>query len=105
MKSLFNRTTVEQVRAGDWRRWITDHQGVVLDVREPGEWAMGTLPGATKMSMSQIEAEWESLDPEAPTLVVCRSGNRSNAVARALHDAGFAHVANLAGGMAALGLA
>jgi rhodanese-related sulfurtransferase len=97
--------TVEQVPARGWQDWTAEHDAVVLDVREPAEWAMGVLPGARTMAMSRISTEWQQLDPETPVLVVCRSGNRSNTVARALAQAGFERVANMSGGMVALGLA
>ena len=96
---------IEQVPARRWQEWQREHDGVVLDVREADEWAGGTLPDARTMAMSGISTEWQALDPETPILVVCRSGNRSNTVARALANAGFARVGNMAGGLAALGLA
>ncbi len=85
--------------------WREEHGAVVLDVREPMEWAAGILRGAQKMAMSTIGRDWQSLDPQTPILVVCRTGTRSLAVAQALAGAGFAKVGNMAGGMAAIGLA
>jgi rhodanese-related sulfurtransferase len=98
-------TLVEQVPAAQWESWRNEHGAVVLDVREPMEWAMGTLPGSDLMAMSTISTDWQKLDPHTPLLVVCRTGSRSNVVAQALQNAGFGRVANLAGGLAALGLA
>jgi rhodanese-related sulfurtransferase len=103
MQAMTN--TVEQVPARDWAVWRDEHDAVVLDVREPMEWAMGILPGAQKMAMSTIATDWQKLDPATPIIVVCRTGNRSSTVATALVGAGFSRVANMAGGMAALGLA
>jgi len=103
MQSTTN--TIEQVPARRWQQWQRDHDAVVLDVREPAEWTRGMLPDATPMAMSRIATEWQHLDPDRPLLVVCRSGNRSNSVARALVAAGFSRVANMSGGMVALGLA
>lgn len=97
--------TVEQVPAQSWEEWQAAHQAVVLDVREPIEWIQGTLPGVEKMALSTIARDWQRLDPATPVLVVCRSGNRSQSVAEALSNAGFARVANMAGGMVALGMA
>ena len=97
--------TIEQVPARQWETWTEAHDGLVLDVREAPEWAQGVLPGAITMAMSTIATVWQSLDPQRAVLVVCRSGNRSNTVARALAAAGFERVANMAGGMVALGLA
>lgn len=102
---MAKETPVENVPAAEWEHWIAEHDGLLLDVREPKEWAGGTLPGAKLMAMSAIEEEWTELDPDTPTLVVCRSGRRSMMVAAALARAGFTEVANLAGGMKKLGLA
>ena len=40
---------VEQVKSTDWQQWIEDRDGVLIDVREPMEWMMGTLDGAEKI--------------------------------------------------------
>jgi len=98
-----NNHQVENVPAASWRQWIRDTDGVLVDVREPQEWRAGTLPGATLIAMSAFDAG--QLDPAVPVLVVCRSGNRSLAVAKALKKAGFARVGNLSGGMIAAGRA
>ena len=96
---------VEQVSAAQWMTWRNEHNAVVLDVREPMEWAFGILPGAEKMALSTMASDWQRLDPQTPILVVCRTGSRSTGVSRALAAAGFSKVGNMAGGMAAIGLA
>lgn len=96
---------VDQVPASEWAAWREEHDAVVLDVREPTEWAQGLLPNAEKMALSRIASEWRRLDADRAVLVVCRTGQRSGQVAHALVNAGFARVANMSGGMAALGLA
>ena len=101
---MFGTRKVENVPAADWQQWIADNDGILLDVREAKEWAGGTLPNAQLMAMSELNEKWTTLDPEKATLVVCRSGNRSMTVAKALQGAGFTNVANMAGGMKALGL-
>lgn len=101
---MFGTKEVENVPAHDWQQWIADNDGILLDVREAKEWADGTLPNAQLMAMSELNEKWTTLDPTTPTLVVCRSGNRSMTVAKALQGAGFTKVANMKGGMKALGL-
>lgn len=103
MQSMTN--TVVQVPAQQWMNWRNEHNAIVLDVREPMEWALGVLPGAQKMAMSTIARDWQTLDPQIPILVVCRTGSRSAGVSQALVGAGFTKVGNMAGGMAAIGLA
>lgn len=98
-------TTVEQVPANQWREWAQANGATILDVREPHEWARGTLPGSQLMSLGSLPTSLGRLDASTPVLVVCRSGNRSDTAARFLARAGFGKVANLAGGLVPLGLA
>lgn len=95
---------VESVDAPDWQTWIADSGGRILDIREPWEWEKGTLPDSMLISMGEIPGRMDELDTEQALLVVCRSGSRSHQVALYLAMNGFTRVANLAGGMKALGL-
>lgn len=95
---------IEQVPAAEWEAWVERHDGVVLDVREPYEWEMGTLPGAIQIRLGELPDSLDELDHATPTLVVCRSGNRSQQAAIYMTMAGFESAANMAGGMKALGL-
>ena len=96
---------IPQVPAREWETWVSDNDAVVIDVREPHEWAQGTLRGAKKSQLTQLPTALGRLDNQQAILLVCRSGNRSQHAARFLSDQGFANVANLSGGMRALGLA
>ena len=73
----------------------------VLDVREPDEFngALGHIPGAQLMPLAEVAARCDELDRSRPLVVVCRSGARSARAVAILSKAGFADVANLAGGM------
>lgn len=95
---------IEQVPASEWKNWIQKNNGMILDVREPHEWALGTLPGAIQISAGSLRQALETLDKSTDILVVCRSGNRSQHVAAFMKMSGFESVANMAGGMKALGL-
>lgn len=93
---------VEQVPATNWHTWVQSNQATVLDVREPAEWTLGTLPDAELIPLGSLPLQAATLDRSKPLLLVCRSGNRSNMAASFLAKAGF-RTANLAGGMLALG--
>ncbi len=95
---------IEQVPAPEWQTWLEANEGMLLDVREPEEWELGTLPEAVKISMGDIPDQLEDLVGMDGVLVVCRSGARSQQVAVYLSMNGVTNVANLAGGMKALGL-
>lgn len=94
----------ENVSAADWHGWADENDALILDVREPNEWAMGTLPGSTMMSMRELPSRIHELDADTPVLVVCRSGNRSAQVAAFLAHNGHTKVANMTGGLKALGM-
>lgn len=94
----------EKVPAPDWEEWSNANQSIILDVREAEEWELGTLPGSTLIAMSEIMERVEELDKETTVLCVCRSGGRSAQVANYLVSQGFTNVANLEGGVKALGM-
>lgn len=82
---------------------MVDNDATVLDVREPDEWELGTLPGAVLISQGEIVDRMEELPKDKPLLCVCRSGGRSSNVAAFLSFNGY-QTANLSGGMKALGM-
>ena len=94
---------VANVVAADWEGWVEENDAVVLDVREPNEWELGTLPDAVLMSQGQIMDRMDELPEDKPILCVCRSGARSGNVAAFLAFNGYA-AANMVGGMKALGM-
>ena len=73
----------------------------VVDVREEGEFVgpLGHIRGATLIPLADLGARMSELDRARPVVTVCRSGARSAQAAMLLGKAGWADVANLAGGM------
>jgi rhodanese-related sulfurtransferase len=72
---------------------------VLLDVREPWEWQAGRIEGAVHVPMWELPSRLSELSADRPILCVCRTGHRSEEVARWLRTQGFdAH--NLTGGLA-----
>jgi adenylyltransferase/sulfurtransferase len=76
---------------------------IVIDVREPHELEISSLPFARPIPMGEIAVRIGELDPQATTIVMCRSGGRSMQVARFLDSRGFRSVSNLTGGILAWG--
>ena len=70
---------------------------VVLDCREPVEWAHGHIAGATHIPMNEIPGRLDEV-PEGQVLVVCKVGGRSAQVTGYLLQQGRDAV-NLDGGM------
>jgi molybdopterin/thiamine biosynthesis adenylyltransferase/rhodanese-related sulfurtransferase len=74
---------------------------VLVDVREPEEWAAGHIPGAKHVPKSYLESRIEGAVPDRSQHVVlyCASGNRSAWAARTLlDDLGYEHVESMTGG-------
>ena len=61
----------------------------VIDVREPGEYVGGHVPGAVLVPMGQLPSRTSELDRSRPVYVICASGNRSGAMTDYLRRAGF----------------
>jgi molybdopterin/thiamine biosynthesis adenylyltransferase/rhodanese-related sulfurtransferase len=74
---------------------------VLVDVREPEEWAAGHIPGAKHVPKSYLESRIEGAVPDRSghVIVYCASGNRSAWAARTLiEDLGYEHVESMTGG-------
>src|SRR5947209_11528154 len=75
---------------------------VVIDVREPEEWAAGHIPGAKHVPKSYLESRIEGAVPDRSQhlILYCASGNRSAWAARTLiEDLGYEHVESMTGGL------
>lgn len=73
---------------------------MLLDVREPEEYAMGHIPGAVNIPLSEVPDRVQEIPQEQVVVVVCAHGTRSVIGARMLVEAGHNGVYNLNGGTA-----
>ena len=90
-----------------------DAARVLIDVREPGEYAEGHLPGAINLPRSVLEFKIEAhpalacstspalADRQRPIVLYCLSGGRSALAADSLQRLGFKDVQSLTGGIVA----
>ena len=72
---------------------------ILLDVREPFEFEMARIEGANLIPLGELPARYPELDRAREIFVFCHSGVRSERAAEFLRSAGFAKVANVAGGI------
>ncbi|NNE11391.1 MAG: MBL fold metallo-hydrolase [Ilumatobacter sp.] len=70
----------------------------LVDVRNPGEVADGTIPDAITIPVGQLPNRIDELDPAKPTVVFCAGGYRSSVAASALRTQGFGDVSDIIGG-------
>jgi len=73
----------------------------LVDIRNPGEVAVGTIPGALAIPVGQLNGRLDELDPAAPTVVFCAGGYRSSVGASVLRNNGFEDVTDILGGYGA----
>lgn len=94
-------TRVPEVTATELKTLLDRGEVFLLDVREPNETRICSIPGATLIPMGEVARRVSELDPDAPTVVHCRSGVRSAKVVAFLRDRGFKDVRNMKGGILA----
>jgi adenylyltransferase/sulfurtransferase len=72
---------------------------VLVDVREPREWAISDLADSVKIPLGALPQSLEKLAKEDDIVVYCRTGGRSGNAVQFLMQNGFERVRNLAGGI------
>lgn len=77
----------------------------LLDVRQPGETAGGTLDGAILIPLTRLTQEIDAIDRDRPVMIYCAGGYRSSIAASVLRAHGCGDVADLLGGYGALSAA
>ena len=106
------RGMIEEISPDELERRVAAG-AILLDVREPAEFAEGHVAGATNIPRGVLEFKVEAhpamvciAAPELalrdrPVVVYCLSGGRAALAAQSLQGIGFNAVASLAGGIQA----
>ncbi len=75
---------------------MVENGATLLDVRTPGEFAAGHVPGAINIPVHLLSTRLEELgDKTKPIVVYCQSGKRSGRAKTLLLENGFAKVHNM----------
>jgi sulfur-carrier protein adenylyltransferase/sulfurtransferase len=78
----------------------TDDRPYLLDVRNPNEVAIASIPGTDKViPVDQLPERLNELDTSLEMVVYCRSGVRSGRAVDLLKSAGFRKLKNMVGGI------
>ncbi|MGZ6269490.1 MAG: rhodanese-like domain-containing protein [Candidatus Limnocylindrales bacterium] len=91
--------TGDDVDPVDVARDLASGRGILVDVREAGEWQAGHAPGSRHIPLARLVAAATDLPPDAPVFVICRSGNRSRLGAELLRRKGVSGAVNVRGGL------
>lgn len=77
------------------RQLIDDHGAVLIDVRNPPEFAQGSAPGATNIPVDSIANMANTHDADKHYVLFCMSGARSQMAQMILKSIGFENVSNV----------
>ena len=72
MTATLHKLSPQQVR-----EWIDAGRAVLVDIREPDEYARSHIKGAQSQPLSVWEKAHLSVDPDADVIFTCRSGMRT----------------------------
>ncbi len=74
---------------------------IVLDVRQPQEWADGHIKGARHITGAELPQRLSEVPRDVPVAVICGSGYRSSVSSSLLARSGYKNIFNVLGGMSA----
>jgi rhodanese-related sulfurtransferase len=86
------KSSVQKISAADVKAMIDKKdKAILLDVRDPGEFAAGHLPGAMNISRGTLEFNVFSKIPDqnAKVIVYCKTAGRSSLATKTLNDLGY----------------
>lgn len=94
-------SNIPQLSPADARALLAEQgdRAVLLDVREPWEYALAHVEGSLHIPMGEVQSKLEELNSDRMYVVMCHHGRRSQQVADYLAAQGFRQVSNLAGGI------
>ncbi len=93
--------TLREIEASTLKQWLDQQPVLLIDVREPAEYAEEHLAEAKPFPLSQFDPTQIVPEPGQMIVLYCRSGNRSAQAAQRLMDAGLTNINHLKGGLPA----
>ncbi len=87
-----------RVTVAELDRLLTEDAVAVIDIRNPGEVELGSIPGALHMPLAQLRTRFDEVPTAKPIVVHCAGGWRSSVAASLLRAQGFENVSDLEGG-------
>lgn len=92
--------TTGRVDVEEFERLRSSGEATIVDVRNPGERALGAVPGSIAIPLAELAARHGEL-PDGPLVLHCAAGWRSSVASSALRRWGHDDVRDLVGGYAA----
>ncbi|HQN46158.1 MAG TPA: rhodanese-like domain-containing protein [Rugosibacter sp.] len=95
---------MQHITAPQLHAWLADPDRtppLLVDVREPWEFALCQIPGSINLPMQSLPTRYPELDQAAEIVMICHHGARSFQSGLFLENAGYSLIINLQGGVAA----
>ena len=80
------------------RLW-QNKEAIIIDVRTPGEYRDGHIPGVVNIPLDELEKRIGEIPKDKKVVLICRTGSRRAQGTRLLRSKGFNNVYNSTGGM------
>ena len=101
MFSLFQRDSANTIHISEIDNILKEI--ILIDIREPYEYANGSIRSAKNIPMGQLlEKPEKYIDKSKQYHIICQSGGRSSSAVSVLSKAGY-DVVNVKGGMGSYG--
>jgi sulfur-carrier protein adenylyltransferase/sulfurtransferase len=96
----FTSETMESITTSELRALLSsDFQGLLIDVREPDEYAIANISGSQLIPLKTLPDQLENLPKNREIYIHCKMGGRSARAVQFLLDNGFTQVKNITGGI------
>lgn len=87
----------KEVRASQVRDLLAK-KAVVIDVREPNEFALASMKGSKNIPLSELRKRLDEIPKDQPVYISCKSSQRSYNACKVLSNLGYRNIFNIAGG-------
>jgi len=96
-------SAVQGVDVKQAQSMVNNQGALLLDVREPAEYAAIHAPNAKLIPLGEVGLRLKEIEAykDKPVAVICRSGRRSAKAVALLQEAGFTQASNVQGGIQA----
>lgn len=89
---------VHQIDIHKTRKKIESETINIIDIRDPGSYAMSRIENAVHVSDANIQEFIQKTDKKTPVIIYCYHGNSSQGAAAYFQDQGFKEVYSMEGG-------
>lgn len=78
---------------------INNKASIILDVREPAEYALKHIPNSTHIPLGELSRRLDEIDKYKTVYVICRTGSRSEFAVSFMINHGINDIYNVLPGM------